>query len=238
MGQRLEFHRAVKGIAKNEFLDVVRVEEQRVIARNSRGKERILTGKQAKSFGVYERRMIEVAAGDKLLLTANRNEPALHTTNGEIATVAAVNDKGGIRLEDGRELPADFGRFAYGYAVTADRSQGKSVDSVIISADGMQKELFYVAASRGREAVQVITSDKELLCDSVGRSAARQSASELARKVRPGLRQGLHRGVAAARGLASYASRHEEPLEQRPVWQLDTKRQPRMEHRYEHGIER
>ena len=53
--------------------------------------------------------------------------------------------------------------------------------------DGMQRELFYVAASRGRETVQVITSDKELLRDSVARSAARQSASELARKVRPGL---------------------------------------------------
>jgi hypothetical protein len=34
---------------------------------------------------------------------------------------------------------------------------------LIISADGMQKELFYVAASRGRESVTVITSDKERL---------------------------------------------------------------------------
>ena len=133
--------------------------------------------------------MIEVAVGDKLLLTANRSEPGPHTTNGEIVSVAAVDQKSGIRLEDGRELPADFGQFSYGYAVTAHRSQGKSVDSVIISEDGMQKELFYVAASRGREAVQVITSDKELLRDSVGRSGARQSACELARKVRPGLQQ-------------------------------------------------
>lgn len=238
VGHRLGFHRAVKGIAKNEVLDVVRVEKQRVVARNSRGKERIVTSKHAKSFGVYERHMIAVAVWDKLLLTANRNESGLHTTNGEIVTVAAVDQRGGILLEDGRELPADFGQFSYGYAVTAHRSQGKSVDSVIISADGMQKELFYVAASRGRESVQVITSDKELLRDSVGRSAARQSASEMARKVRPRLHQGPHRGVAAARALASYTSRHQAPGVQRQVRQLGIEHRLRMEHRYEHGIER
>jgi hypothetical protein len=97
----------------------------------------------------------------------------------------------------------------------------------------MQKELFYV-----RETVQVITSDKELLRDSVARSAARQSASELARKVSPGLHQGLYRGVAAARYLANYASRYRSPVVPGRVWQLNVKHQPTMEHRYEHSIER
>jgi hypothetical protein len=60
-------------------------------------------------------------------------------------------------------LPANYRSFAHGYAVTAHRSQGKTVDSVILSGDGMQKELFYVAASRGRHSVTVITSDKERL---------------------------------------------------------------------------
>ena len=187
---------------------------------------------------MHERRTIEVAVGDKLLLTANRHEPGFHATNGEIVTVSAIDEKGRIRIKDGRELPAGFGQFAYGYAVTAHRSQGKSVDSVIISGDGMQKELFYVAASRGRETVQMITSDKELLRDSVARSAARQSASELARKVRPGLHQGLYRGVAAARDLANYASRYRSPVARGRVWQLNVKHQPRMENRYEHSIDR
>jgi hypothetical protein len=51
--------------------------------------------------------------------------------------------------------------------------------------DAMKKEVFYVAASRGRESVTVVTSDPELLRESVARSGARQSASELARKVQP-----------------------------------------------------
>jgi hypothetical protein len=86
VGHRLVFHRAVKGTAKNETLDVVQLNAQSVVARNRLGRERILTAKQAKSFDVYERRTIEVAVGDKLLLTANRHEPGFHATNGEIVT--------------------------------------------------------------------------------------------------------------------------------------------------------
>jgi hypothetical protein len=46
----------------------------------------------------------------------------------------------------------------------------------------MRKELFYVAASRGRESITVVTSDKGLLRESVARSDVRLSASELSHK--------------------------------------------------------
>ena len=157
------------------------MEGERIIVRTASGDERTITSKHAKSFDVLEQHAIEIAAGDRLLLTANRRERGFRATNGEIVTVAQVNAAGLIRLEDGRTLPANYRQFAHGYAVTAHRSQGKSVDSVIISGDGMQKELFYVAASRGRESVIVITSDKERLRETVARSTARKSASELAR---------------------------------------------------------
>jgi hypothetical protein len=45
----------------------------------------------------------------ELRLTANRHEPGFHATNGEIVTVSAVDEKGRIRIEDGRELPAVSG---------------------------------------------------------------------------------------------------------------------------------
>lgn len=175
-------------------------------------------------------------SGDKLLFNANRRESGFHGTNGEIVTVADVDKAGHIRLEDGRELPPDFKRFTHGYAVSAHRSQGKSVDSVIISGDGMQKELFYVAASRGRRSVQVVTSDKELLRESVARSGARQSATELARKARPGLRHGPHRGVGAALKLANHAARYESPSV--PAWQQKVAHEFRMERTHEHSIDR
>ena len=112
---------------------------------------------------MLEPRLIEVSRGDRLLLTANRREVGCGSQTANWLHVSVVDCAGGIQLEDGREPAPQRSKLRHGYAVTAHRSQGKTVDSVIISGDGMQKELFYVAASRGRQSVTVITSDKERL---------------------------------------------------------------------------
>jgi hypothetical protein len=62
-------------------------------------------------------------------------------------------------LQDGRALPADYHQFDHGYAITAHRSQGKTVDGVILLADA-----------------------REQLRESLGISSARPSATELARE--------------------------------------------------------
>jgi ATP-dependent exoDNAse (exonuclease V) alpha subunit len=121
-GQILGFHRAVKGIARNEAVEVIKAEKGRAVVRNEQGETRIITGKQAKSFDVYERQPIEIATGDKLLLTANRRTAGFRATNGEIVTVSNIDNENRIHLQDGRILPKDFRQFAYGYAVTAHRS--------------------------------------------------------------------------------------------------------------------
>lgn len=178
-GHVLKFHRAVKGVSKNETLEVVGREGRTVIARNCQGEERTFTAKQAKAFDVYERSKIEIAPNDKLLLLENRREPSFRAVSGELVTVSAVDEKQRIHLQDGRVLPDNYKQFAHGYAITAHRSQGKSVDHVIISADGMRRQTFYVAASRGRHGLTVVTTDKGRLSESVARSDHRQSAHEL-----------------------------------------------------------
>ena len=180
-GQVLQFHRDTKLAKRHESLEVVRVGPESLVARKETGEEVNISPKQTRAFSVYERQPIEVAPGDSLMLTANRRGPELRATNGELVKVSSL-DGGAIRLEDGRTLPANYHEFTHGYAVTAHRSQGKTVDTVIISADAMKKELFYVAASRGRSEIAVVTSDREQLRESVGVSTMRQSAIELARK--------------------------------------------------------
>jgi len=229
-GQILGFHRAIKGIARNEALEVIRVEGERIILRHKSGGEQAVTSRHAKSFDVLEQHPIEVAVSDRLLLMANRREQGFHATNGEIVTVGQVDAAGRIRLEDGRTLPAGYRQFAHGYAVTAHRSQGKSVDSVIISADGMQKELFYVAASRGRERVEVITSDRERLRQTVARSTARKSASELARRAQPGMQHGPFRGLAAAILLMRRAAQFVSAVPKRVLQQAPGRKRMRHEH--------
>lgn len=220
-GQMLVFHRAVKGIEKNEALRVANVSGRGVIARNRLGEELLITARQSKSFDLCEKHDFEISPGEKILLTANREEAGFRAVNGEVVTVVRVDCRKRVHLADGRVIPETYRQFTHGYAITAHRSQGKSVDSVIISADGMRKELFYVAASRGRENVLVITSDTESLRESVVRSNARQSASELARGLRPVLRPGLHRGFEAAcrlvRHAAFYVHRQWEQLTMPPV---------------------
>ena len=150
-------------------------------------------------------------------------------------TVAEVDRAGRICLEDGRTLPAGFRHFTHGYAVTAHRSQGKSVDAVIISGDGMRKELFYVATSRGRQSVRVVTSDKESLRESVARSSMRKSASELARKAGTVFVRGACRGIKAARHLAMRLSvRETDPV---PA-EISYQNEPRTERHRERGFGR
>jgi ATP-dependent exoDNAse (exonuclease V) alpha subunit len=143
--------------------------------------ERTVSPSQARSFSVHECQQIEVAPGDKLLLTGNRGDAGFRATNGELVKVHDV-DGDRIHLEDGRTLPANYHEFDHGYAVTAHRSQGKTVDAVILSADAMKQELFYVGASRGRQEIVVVTSDREQLREMLGVSTARPSATELARE--------------------------------------------------------
>jgi conjugative relaxase-like TrwC/TraI family protein len=181
-GLVLQFQRNTKLAGRHESLEVARVGPESLVARKSTGEEIAISPTQVRAFSVYERQSIEVAPGDSLMLTANRRGPDFRATNGELVKVKSV-DEGKIRLEDGRTIPANYREFTHGYAITAHRSQGKTVDNVIISADAMKKELFYVAASRGRsEIAVVVTSDRELLRESVGMSTARQSAMELVRK--------------------------------------------------------
>jgi ATP-dependent exoDNAse (exonuclease V) alpha subunit len=241
-GQLLGFHRAVKGIAKNETVEVVRVEGNRLIVRNERGRTQTITPRQAKSFDVFERKSIEVAPSDRLLMTANCRDQGFRCTNGEIVTVSRLDSKGRIHLEDGRTLPRNFRQFTHGYAITAHRSQGKSVDSVIISADRMHKELFYVAVSRGRKSVLVVTSDKQSLRESVGCSSARQSASELARKAKSRKHRIVLRGFDLARELARQTAGFLASMLQRQIPLQNLSKATELKHGRErqhgHGISR
>jgi predicted RNA-binding protein with PIN domain len=101
----------------------------------------------------------------------------------------------------------------------------------------MQKELFYVAASRGREQVLVITSDKERLRESVGNSMARLSASELVRKCGASLYQGMRRGRAMACKLAMLAAA-QASISEFPMVPHDSLNKDKVVRKHEHDISR
>jgi ATP-dependent exoDNAse (exonuclease V) alpha subunit len=229
-GLVLVFHKATNEAKKQESFSVLRTEGQKIICRSDQsGKETAFTKKQAASFGVFRREKMEVAIGDQLLLQTNRNErghklpdgtkqKSVTFENGEIVAVKWIDDAGKIHLQDGRVLPADYRQFKHGYAVTAHRAQGKSVDAVIVSADRMEGNLFYVAVSRGRELVKVLTSNTRGLRESVISNADRLSATELAKQAAQQKQRekqtGQHRRQRRWKNLAASARRRVKTWQQ------------------------
>ena len=141
-GQFLGFHRAVKGVAKNETAEVVRVDGMRkqsfVMKTENCGSHHQQAGQEfrclrkARHRGDCRRQVTaccQSARATWLPCDRRRNR---HRQDEWTRT-------GGSILRMAVSLPSNFRQFAHGYAVTAHRSQGKSVDAVIVLADGCRR---------------------------------------------------------------------------------------------------
>ena len=144
-----------------------------------------VSNKMLDRISICQTREIAVAAGDRLLLKANRKlATGGRVANGELVAVKSVHGDGGIELADGRVLDAAFREFLPGYAITSYGSQGKTVDYVLFSDSTVKAatnaQQWYVTISRGRRGIRIFTPDKEQLRENVTRSGHRPLALELA----------------------------------------------------------
>lgn len=141
----------------------------------------------SKHCDVLRKKELPVAAGDKIMFTVNcrvdrKGDSRKKCVNGEVATVQSVDtETGEIVLKDGRILGRDFDDFCLAYAQTAYKAQSRTLDAVIVMGDGLNKQAFYVAVTRGRKTVKIFTRDKEALANNIGVSGARRSATAFAR---------------------------------------------------------
>ena len=104
-----------------------------------------------------------LAVGDRVISTAPI--PDVGMVNSQRATVIAVNEAWqmiDLRADDGQLLPGirgdELDRLDLGYATTVHRSQGATVDTGHVLADGGGRELAYVAMSRARHATHIYTT--------------------------------------------------------------------------------
>ena len=118
------------------------------------------------------------APGEKIRVTANDHKLGL--INGDIKVVQKISN-GVIVTADGCEIPIDFGHFQYGYTDTSHKSQGKTVDNVIIAAKRLDPKAAYVAPSRARYCVKIFTQNKETLFKSVSNSKNREAVMDYLR---------------------------------------------------------
>jgi ATP-dependent exoDNAse (exonuclease V) alpha subunit len=106
---------------------------------------------------------LAVAQGDRIVIT--RNAKVLGMMNGDLATVTAIGEQRGqieisAQLDAGRVRTwrlSDHPHIEHGYALTAHKAQGASVERAYVLAHESlsAREWSYVAGSRAREAVHL-----------------------------------------------------------------------------------
>jgi conjugative relaxase-like TrwC/TraI family protein len=179
-GMAIRFHQGKADFEKDETVSVVAAENDTLKVQRADGSESLFRLERGSAcFDVGEKRKLNVAAGDKLLLQSNWRK---RFVNGELVEVKAIQGDS-ILLVDGRVIPQSYRTFTHGYAVTSHAAQGKTVDEVLVVASSrslpaVSREQFYVSISRGRERCRIFTDDSDLLRSHVTDSSARLAAIE------------------------------------------------------------
>lgn len=203
-GDLLQFHQNAPGYKKGSRLNVIEGAKIPV--------------ELAKRFEVYRATQFALAVGDRVRVTAGgKTKDGKHRlSNGSLLTVQGFTKHGDIVVDHGWLIDRDFGHLAHGYVVTSHASQGVTVDKVLVgiaseSLPATCQRTAYVAATRGREQVQIFTDDRKELLKAVARPDDPISATELAAKPAADASLGarLKKRLAFARGLGVFASRQD-----------------------------
>ena len=188
---------------------------------NERGVELVKNGhttsvgfQHAAHFIVAKSNDIAVAPGERLQMKFNgQSVDGKPIRNGELVTVQRVHKDGRIAVRDDagvrKTLRPDQRLFVPGYAVTSYASQGKTVDTVLASYAGERmpanQNQWYVAISRAKKKVLVLTEDKEALRLCVEKETNRELALSLDLERMPPSRRPFPKAVQKAVELGQWA---------------------------------
>jgi conjugative relaxase-like TrwC/TraI family protein len=170
--------------AKGELCGIAGATERGVVLVKD-GRPSTVSYRYADRIAVAKAVEMEIAPGDRLQLKANgRSVEGARLHNGELVTVARVEPTGALVVNDERgatkTLAPSQRLLVRGYAVTSYASQGKTVDTVILSDAGNRAatsaQQWYVGISRGRKRVVVFTPDKIALRENIQRNGDRELA--------------------------------------------------------------
>lgn len=169
---------------------------------------KLLPFKKTSSFDVGERKTIEIAKGDKILLRANDKKFGL--TNGTILNVERIENNGRVVTREGIVIPSEYRQFTHGYVVTSHKSQGKTADHVVIAAAKLDEKAAYVATSRGRVSCDIYTPETDRLISMVKQPSTRLTATDVKGKIfinspHPSRRQSLKIQSLGSRVINQFA---------------------------------
>lgn len=175
---------AAKGVTKGARLEVRGTDAKRGAVRLASGDKTIEWQPRrwgASTADAFEAKPLALQAGDRIQFT--RNDKANGRVNGQHAQVAAVDVnaqtaevKIGRRTETLRLVEARDQHVRHAYVETAFAAQGRTADRVMIHADSRATNLidqrsFYVAISRARQSVTLVTDDSGRLVRGISERA-------------------------------------------------------------------
>ena len=132
---------------------------------------------------LYDVRPMELREGDQVLFRQNDKTRDRDLRNGDDAVIAIQDGKVFATLRDGRQVPLLGSEVMdYGYCRTVHASQGATVDRAIVIAESSRAgaNLGYVALSREKHHLEILTDDKEKLAESWGKYVQQESARDAA----------------------------------------------------------
>ena len=129
---------------------------------------------------VYQQQEIEIAKGDRLKW--KKNDLDKNRRNGqEFSLVEIEAESALIQYPNGKLETIDLKEaqyLDYAWVSTTYSSQGKTSNNVLMLADNLDRESFYVGLSRGKYGLSVYTDDLEYLTKNANQSRARETALE------------------------------------------------------------
>jgi hypothetical protein len=198
-GLVIEPHFQISCAKKSEQLEVVSVANGSVKVRDRQGNERELRLEESEKWSLYERQIIGLAVGDQVRVTKNHlvatdqasedGKPIRkRLTNGDVLRVQKIEGERIYLERNGKQegiLDASKGlHLTYGYVITSNAAQGKTVDWAIPSLpvhslSVATRELFYVLCSRARYGCKVFTDSKTAVKEAIQLTNYRRSAHDL-----------------------------------------------------------
>ncbi|OCX71709.1 hypothetical protein A6P07_11555 [Acidithiobacillus thiooxidans] len=146
---------------------------------------------------------MELRDGDKVAFRQNQKDQGI--TNGMQGTVNIdENGKTSIKTDTGQEIEIAKNlaqTLDYSYARTVHSSQGATVERAIVVGEASRvatAESAYVACSREKTGLQIITDDTEKLGKAWGKFAERQNALDAAKQNAPQTLEEIQKARMAA----------------------------------------
>jgi ATP-dependent exoDNAse (exonuclease V) alpha subunit len=170
------------GREKGRAFEVLGIERGRGIrVKDEGGEERYFSRHETGGIDVGEKRPLELAAGDLILLRAGQRNRHGELTNGERLQITRI-ESGAIHgralgrngVPTGAEKPITIRNFSHGYASTSHHSEGSTVDSGLVGMDRtsvthIDNKLLYVACTRERKDLHVYVESKAALFEHAGK---------------------------------------------------------------------